>query len=119
MFFEFENKFSTMKNKNIKQDKILELFVNKLRESFPKALKKIILFGSHARGDFVKYSDYDLLVILDRVTPRVKNSINELEGEMLYNYGAVFSAFPFSLSDIERLKYEPFIMNAQREGIKL
>jgi predicted nucleotidyltransferase len=35
---------------------------------------KIILFGSHARGDFHKNSDLDLLVIL----PRVDNRFDEM-----------------------------------------
>lgn len=30
------------------------------------SVKDIILFGSRARGDFSKYSDYDFLIIIDK-----------------------------------------------------
>jgi predicted nucleotidyltransferase len=30
------------------------------------AVKNIILFGSRARGDFSKYSDYDFLIITEK-----------------------------------------------------
>ena len=48
-----------------------------------------------------------------------QQEVNDLEGEMLYEYSVVFSAFPFTNEDLARKRFEPFIMNAQREGIEL
>jgi len=97
-------------------DKILKIFLDKVRKKTNKRLKKIILFGSRARGDFDITSDYDIILIFDNVSQKTEESINEIEGEMLYEYNAVISAFPFSEKDIKTMKYEPFILNATKEG---
>ncbi len=101
------------------EDKYLDIFVGRLKKYFGVHLQKIILFGSRARGDHSKDSDYDLVLIFDRVTSQDKEFINDLEGEMLYEYSVVFSAFPFTNEDLAGKRFEPFIMNAQREGIEL
>ncbi|OGB89751.1 hypothetical protein A2625_06540 [candidate division WOR-1 bacterium RIFCSPHIGHO2_01_FULL_53_15] len=98
------------------RDKILDIFKLGLKKDFKNKVKKILLFGSRARGDAAVDSDYDLLLVMDEVSPIVKKQINRLEGEMLFNYNAVFSAFPFTLKELERRQYEPFLMNAQKEG---
>lgn len=37
---------------------------------------RIILFGSHARGTAGRYSDIDLLVVLDRIKERMQSAID-------------------------------------------
>lgn len=101
------------------KDKILRIFIRQLRKEFGNHLKKIILFGSRARGDNAKESDYDLLLIFDKVTPVIKDKILDIEGEVGYTYNVVFSAFPFTDKDLYRKRYSPFIMNANREGVLL
>lgn len=102
-----------------RDDQILRTFLERLRSEFGPKLKKVILFGSRARDDYAEESDYDLLLIFDQVTKETKVTINEIEGDMLYEYGAVFSAFPLNEKDLERMKFEPFILNVQKEGIVL
>lgn len=48
--------------------------------------KKIVLFGSHAYGRTHKWSDVDLLVVLDRTMPRIKRYIlvDEAVGDHIY-----------------------------------
>ncbi len=100
------------------QDKFLELFTSELKNRFGSHLKQIILFGSRARGDAEPDSDYDCLLVFDQITSEVKKRVDEIAGEMLYEYSAVFSAFPISSHDLEE-KYEPFLINAKKEGIRL
>ncbi|HWP47204.1 MAG TPA: nucleotidyltransferase domain-containing protein [Candidatus Limnocylindrales bacterium] len=57
-----------------------------IRKPVGDRLKQVILFGSRARGDHAPDSDYDCLVVLDEVSPEVKNSIDEIAGEFLYRY---------------------------------
>lgn len=45
--------------------KIKEIIMETLNQ-MSIIVKKIILFGSRARGDFTKYSDYDFLIITER-----------------------------------------------------
>ncbi|HLE86032.1 MAG TPA: nucleotidyltransferase domain-containing protein [Candidatus Brocadiaceae bacterium] len=40
-------------------DKISQEFANNVRKKLGNHVKEIILFGSHARGDFTEGSDYD------------------------------------------------------------
>lgn len=48
-----------------KVDNVLEIFIKKLSKLLGKRLKKIILYGSYARGDFNKNSDIDLMILTD------------------------------------------------------
>ena len=42
----------------------LEKYLNELFKEKGNSIVSIILFGSMARGDYTKYSDYDLLIII-------------------------------------------------------
>lgn len=101
------------------KDKLRESFVDELRAFFGPRLKKVILFGSRARGDYSDESDYDFLLILDRVDAQAKNQVDELAGKMLWDYGAVITAIPLSEADLERMRFEPFIINIGKEGVAL
>ena len=46
-------------------DKALESFVHQTIELAGRALRKIVLFGSWARGDATDESDVDLLIVLE------------------------------------------------------
>jgi predicted nucleotidyltransferase len=99
------------------QDKNLKNFIDQLRKRFGRNLKKIILFGSRARGDHSEESDYDLLLIFEKVTPEMKKYVDEIEDEMLFSQGALFSTFLFTPEELEEREFEPFIMNATKEGL--
>lgn len=99
------------------QDKKLKIFIDQLRKRFGRNLKKIILFGSRARGDHSEESDYDLLLIFEKVTPEMKKYVDEIEDEMLFSQGALFSTFLFTPEELEEREFEPFIMNATKEGL--
>ncbi len=99
------------------QDKKLKIFIDQLRKRFGKNLKKIVLFGSRARGDHSEESDYDLLLIFEKVTPEMKKYVDEIEDEMLFSQGALFSTFLFTAEELEEREFEPFIMNATKEGL--
>ncbi|MEW6041086.1 MAG: nucleotidyltransferase domain-containing protein [Elusimicrobiota bacterium] len=100
-------------------DENLQFFLNELKKNFGTKVKKIILFGSRARNEYVDESDYDFIFIFDKVTPEIKNRLKRLTIEMLIEHGMVITDFAFTEKDLERKKYEPFIMNAAREGIVL
>jgi predicted nucleotidyltransferase len=99
------------------QDKKLKSFIDQLRKRFGKNLKRIVLFGSRARGDHSGESDYDLLLIFEKVTPEMKKYVDEIENEMLFSQGVLFSTFLFTPEELEEREFEPFIMNATKEGV--
>jgi predicted nucleotidyltransferase len=102
-----------------KQDDALQHFMQQIREQLGNHLKQIILFGSRARGEDVPGSDYDCLIIVDEVTKALKDIIDEVTGEALYQHSAVFSAFLISEERHNRQPYNPLLINIVKEGMIL
>ena len=107
-----------MTTRRLKDERLAALLAA-LRRRFSRRLRKVLLFGSRARGEAALDSDYDLLVVLDRVTAADRETVLELEAEELLERGAVFSTFLFSPAELRRRRGEPFLINAQREGVAL
>ena len=106
------------------QDKFVENNVFKsakrILEIMPGDLKRIILFGSYARGDFTEESDIDIavLVMCDRKeTRKYKDKLVALSAEIdLENMVVVnFLCLPY-LEFNERKAYYPFYANIEKEG---
>jgi predicted nucleotidyltransferase len=85
----------------------------------PKA--KIVLFGSRARGDARKDSDWDLLILIDGQNIREKedlfrDKIYDLELET----GEIISMFVYNNKDwTSRHKITPLYKSIKREGVVL
>ena len=45
--------------------KIIDNFIDEVKEILGKRLKKILLYGSYARGDYNKNSDIDIMILTD------------------------------------------------------
>jgi predicted nucleotidyltransferase len=102
-----------------RRDERLVDYLVALRRCFRRRLRSVKLFGSRARGEAAPDSDYDLLVVLDRVTPADRKAVVDLEAAQLLDRGAVFSTFLLSPAKLRRQGGEPFLINAQREGVAL
>lgn len=82
----------------------------------------VILFGSFARGDNKKYSDIDILILVDQDKisysdeKRIKYPLYDLE----FDTGKVISPIVMSRKDWEtRHSITPFYKNLKREGVLL
>jgi len=102
-----------------KKDNNLKIFTGEIKKYFHSRLKKIILFGSRARREHVQESDYDLILVLDKVTKKDREFIDKLESKMLLSYYVLFSTFLFDENELISRRFEPFVMNIQREGVTL
>lgn len=109
--------------KNI-QNAISE-FVNQVNQLLGNRVKKIILYGSYARGDFNESSDIDIMILTDL-------NDDELEEARLKIYDLAYDIedefnFEMEINPIlknvdkfnKRIDVIPFYMNVQREGISL
>lgn len=100
-------------------DPELHRLAETLRARYGDEIRQILFFGSRARGDATSESDYDCLLVFERVTNSLKHDLDRLANQWLLERGIVFSWVAVEEGDLERLRYEPFLQNARRESIAL
>ena len=103
-----------------KQDVVIAKIVKLARKEFPES--EIILYGSRARGDNQKDSDWDLLVLIDAPEVsfnREKKIIDDFY-ELEVDVGEAFSPLIYRKSDWEeRYVHTPLFENINKEGIQI
>lgn len=106
--------------KDIPQDAIINSAVSFLKLHFPAQLKSIVLFGSRARNDYSIESDYDFIAVFNaRITAEMKDIIRNFVIDNLLENGVVLNIVALSNDELEEMRFEPFIMNAFKEGVLL
>ena len=99
---------------NRKSNKIVKRFINLIIKKFN--LKKIIIFGSFARGDYHKGSDLDLIIVgefkerfIDRIGKILELNDSDLEIDVMV----------YTEEELQKMIQEkrPFIQQALEEGI--
>jgi len=96
---------------------VLKQFKNILQQSLGDRLVELRLFGSHARGDSDEGSDYDVLVIVDRRTHDIRETILDADVEMMNRYEKLFAALIYDESEWQKARNFPHAWNIEREGI--
>ena len=99
---------------------ILNELKRELRSLYGDRLVKLILFGSHARGEANPDSDIDLLAVLKSPVSEVQeiSYMSELCVKILLDYNELVSIIPMS-EDRFNAKTVSLLRNIQREGIEL
>jgi predicted nucleotidyltransferase len=89
-----------------------------LRVIYGKRLRKILLFGSWARGDAHPESDIDLLVVLDEATDRAveHGRMNPILDRHSLKNDTVVTALIVSEADFEHRQW-PALIRARAEGV--
>lgn len=106
-------------------DPILRRLKKELEALYGLRLKKVLLYGSRARGDFREDSDYDILVVLEGPFDRWAETMRlaELSADILWDTTAVpgesvvASFKPVSEEDLHRRT--GFLHNVRNEAVAL
>ena len=104
---------------------IIQDFIQKVRLLLGNRVKKIILYGSYARGDFNKSSDIDIMVLTD-LNEKELEQYREKIYDIAYDIESE-NDFEIELSPLvknidkynARVNIVPFYTNVQKEGVVL
>lgn len=106
-------------------NKIIEEFIKGAKNILGNRIKKIILYGSYARGDFNKNSDIDIMILTDLTDDEIieyRNKISDYVYDIEYENNFDVDLSPV-IKNIDKFNYWlealPFYMNVHKEGVIL
>ncbi len=104
-------------------NKILIEFNNQVKEILGNRLKKVILYGSYARGDYNEKSDVDLMLLTDLTfeeIERYRDDISDIAFDIELETGIIISPVIKNIDNYNsRINIIPFYKNVQMEGVVL
>ena len=105
--------------------KVINEFIIKVNNILGSRVKKILLYGSYARGDFNKSSDIDIMILTDLTDDEIveyRSKISDIAYDIEYDNEFDIKLSPL-IKNIDKFNYWlealPFYMNVQREGVIL
>jgi len=89
-----------------------------LYEGYGEGIRRVILYGSYARGEATEDSDIDVLVLVDQsLNPRdVEDSLGDLLYDIILDEGELVSVIAVSEERFRNYN-SPFMLNVRKEGI--
>ena len=114
-----------MPNVPINVSNVIDEFVKGINEILGDRVKRIILYGSYARGDYNKSSDIDIMILTDLSDDEIfeyREKILDHAYEIEWDNNFDIALSPL-IKNIDKFNYWlealPFYMNVQREGVVL
>lgn len=102
---------------------ILNEFLEEVKNILGNRLKKIVLYGSYARGDYNKTSDIDIMILTDLSDKEISEystKIWEKCADIEIDKGVVISPLIRNIDNFEAWSdVKPFYMNIINEGVVL
>ncbi|MDE6606723.1 MAG: nucleotidyltransferase domain-containing protein [Lachnospiraceae bacterium] len=100
---------------------LLESYREAIVQILGNRLKRMILYGSYARGDFGQDSDLDIMILAD-IQPGETGSYSDRIYDVTYDfevqYGMEINPSIQSIQTYEQWKnVYPFFMNIEKEGV--
>jgi predicted nucleotidyltransferase len=100
-------------------DTVATDYSDRIRAALGNRVRDIILFGSRARGDNKEYSDYDMLLIVDKRDKILRDIVVDIEVGILDTHERLVGSIVYESAEWERKKRSPLGRNIQREGMRL
>ena len=106
-----------------KIDKIIKKFISQVSDLIGDRLKKVILYGSYARGDYNKSSDVDIMILTDLNDKEIedyRDKISDIAFNIELDKEIYISPIIKNIDKYNaRVNVIPFYMNIQKEGVEL
>ena len=106
-------------------ENIIQKFIEGVNEILKNRIKKIILYGSYARGDFNENSDIDIMILTnlsDDEIVKYRHKIYDCAYDIEYENNFEVELKPL-VKNLDKFNYWlealPFYMNVQKEGVVL
>ena len=94
---------------------IVREFKERVQNVFQDA--EIHFYGSRARKTHREDSDYDVLILLDEVTPSIRKTIYDIAWEIGYKYDALLVPVLSQKDDFYMPNNSPFFNNVKQYGM--
>lgn len=106
-----------------RENKEIKKFISEIQKLLKNRLKKVILYGSYARGDFNENSDIDIMILTDlndREIEDYRDKISDIAYDIELDTGIVLSPVIKNIEKYNmRADFIPFYKNVQKEGVVL
>lgn len=102
---------------------IIERYVREVSGIYGSHLKKIILYGSYARGDFREDSDIDIMILVDLDDSEIKaagRKLSDVTFDINFDFDVLIMPIVQNAAFFERwVGAYPFFNQINNEGIEL
>lgn len=86
-------------------------------------LKRVVLYGSYARGDYKDWSDVDIMLLIDGdagTVHRMERAVADALSELNYRMNILLSVIAVPFARYEEYKTDlPFYANIDAEGVQI
>lgn len=107
--------------KNVNEE--IQDFIKEIQKLLGTRLKKVILYGSYARGDYHKKSDVDIMILTDLSFEEIeeyRDKISDIAYDIELNTGIILSPIIKNIEKYNsRVSFVPFYKNIEKEGVVL
>lgn len=100
-----------------KDAKAIAEYEELLFKRFPNRIRRLMLFGSKARGASNRSSDIDILVVVTKNGKSIRKAIAALTYKPIVRFGVELS--PIVIEEDELKEWSPFIAHIKKEAITI
>lgn len=100
---------------------VVEKLASEMKRTFGESLKRVILYGSCARGDFSSDSDIDVMILLDipqEDLPVARSKVMDATDKLDWEYDVVLAPIVQTYQIFDRYRNSSvFYRNIEKEGV--
>ena len=104
-------------------NKEIQEFIKQIQKLLGMRLKKVILYGSYARGDYNQQSDVDIMILTDLSFEEIeeyRDKISDIAYDIELSTGIILSPVIKNIEKYNaRIHFVPFYKNVEKEGVVL